>query len=89
MATKQTTKTTNSIPPVPVSAKAVKTAKATKPSVFPQTPKAKRSRKPHPAEAAGMKVHQTVEAGVGYVSGAVYTGVDYAWNFVKGVIKGH
>lgn len=54
----------------------------------------------HPAEKAGMVVHQTVEQVVGtvvngvelsasVVKNVVFTGGEYAFNFVKGLIKGH
>ena len=43
----------------------------------------------HPAEQAGMAVHQAIEDGVSVVTGAVATGIGYAFGFVKGLIKGH
>lgn len=43
----------------------------------------------HPAEQAGMAVHQAIEDGVGVVAGAIGSGIGYAFGFVKGLIKGH
>ena len=43
----------------------------------------------HPAEKAGMAVHQAVENGIGAVTDTVATGIGYAFGFVKGLIKGH
>lgn len=43
----------------------------------------------HPAEQAGMAVHQAIEDGVSVVTGAVGSGISYAFGFVKGLIKGH
>ena len=43
----------------------------------------------HPAEKAGMVVHQTVEAGIGAAVNTVATAGDYVFSFVKGLIKGH
>lgn len=43
----------------------------------------------HPAEAAGMAVHQAVKNGVAKVADAVTTAGGYVFGFVKGLIKGH
>lgn len=43
----------------------------------------------HPAEHAGMVVHQTIENGVGAVKDTVITAGGYVFGFVKGLIKGH
>ena len=43
----------------------------------------------HPAEKAGMAVHQAVEAGIGAVTDTVVTGAGYVFGFVKGLVKGH
>ena len=43
----------------------------------------------HPAEKAGIAVHQAVENGIGAVTDTVATGIGYAFGFVKGLVKGH
>lgn len=43
----------------------------------------------HPAEAAGIAVHQAVENGVSTVKGIALTAGGYVFGFVKGLIKGH
>ena len=43
----------------------------------------------HPAEKAGMAVHQAVENGIGAVTDTVATGIGYAAGFIKGLVKGH
>ena len=43
----------------------------------------------HPAEKAGIAVHQAVENGIGAVADTVATGIGYAFGFVKGLVKGH
>ena len=43
----------------------------------------------HPAEAAGMAVHQTVENGVVDAKDAVLTAGGYVIGFFKGLVKGH
>ena len=43
----------------------------------------------HPAEQAGMAVHQAVENGVSTVKDTVATAGSYVFGFVKGLIKGH
>ena len=43
----------------------------------------------HPAERAGIAVHQAVENGIGAVTDTVATGIGYAFGFVKGLVKGH
>lgn len=48
-----------------------------------------RVKKLHPAEQAGMVVHQTVESGVVAVKDTVSTAGEYVFGFVKGLIKGH
>lgn len=45
--------------------------------------------KPHPAEQAGMAVHQAVENGVATVADGLATAGGYVFGFVKGLIKGH
>ena len=42
----------------------------------------------HPAEKAGIAVHQAVENGIGAVTDTVATGIGYAFGFVKGLVKG-
>lgn len=42
----------------------------------------------HPAEQAGIAVHQAIENGVGTVADAVTSGVGYVFGFVKGLVKG-
>lgn len=48
-----------------------------------------RVKKIHPAEAAGMAVHQTVENGVVAAKDAVLTAGGYVFGFFKGLVKGH
>lgn len=43
----------------------------------------------HPAQKAGIAVHQAVENGIGAVTDTVATGIGYAFRFVKGLVKGH
>ena len=43
----------------------------------------------HPAEQAGMAVHQTIEDGISTVKDTVATAGSYVFGFVKGLIKGH
>lgn len=43
----------------------------------------------HPAETAGMAVHQAIENGVTAVKDTVLTAGGYVFGFVKGLIKGH
>lgn len=43
----------------------------------------------HPAEAAGMAVHQTIENGVSTVKDMALTAGGYVFGFVKGLVKGH
>lgn len=43
----------------------------------------------HPAEVAGMAVHQKVEAGVSTVRNALLTVGTYGFKFVTGLVKGH
>ena len=43
----------------------------------------------HPAEKAGIAVHQAVGNGIGAVTDTVATGIGYAFGFVKGLVKGH
>ena len=43
----------------------------------------------HPAERAGIAVHQAVENGIGAVTDTVATGIGYVFGFVKGLVKGH
>lgn len=43
----------------------------------------------HPAEQAGMAVHQAIEDGVSVVTGAIGSGIGYAFGFFKGLVKGH
>ena len=49
----------------------------------------KRVKKIHPAEAAGMVVHQAVENGVVAVKDTVVGVFTYATSFAKGLVKGH
>ena len=42
----------------------------------------------HPAEQAGMAVHQAVENGVATVADGLATAGSYVFGFVKGLIKG-
>ena len=42
----------------------------------------------HPAEKAGIAVHQAVENGIGAVTDTVATGIGYAAGFIKGLVKG-
>ena len=49
----------------------------------------KPSKKIHPAEQAGMAVHQAVENGVSTVKDGLTTAGSYVFGFVKGLIKGH
>lgn len=42
----------------------------------------------HPAEKAGIAVHQAVENGIGAVTDTVTTGIGYAAGFIKGLVKG-
>lgn len=65
--------------------KSATTRKAT-PPVPVQT---KPSKKIHPAEQAGMAVHQAVENGVSTVKDGLTTAGSYVFGFVKGLIKGH
>ena len=46
-------------------------------------------KKLHPAEQAGMAVHQAVENGVATVADGLATAGGYVFGFVKGLIKGH
>lgn len=43
----------------------------------------------HPAEQAGMVVHQRVEDGVVAVGHALSTAGKYVFGFAKGLVKGH
>ena len=43
----------------------------------------------HPAEKAGIAVHQAVESGIATVTDGIATGIGYAFGFVKGLVKGH
>ena len=43
----------------------------------------------HPAEKAGIAVHQTVESGIATVTDGIATGAGYVFSFVKGLVKGH
>ena len=43
----------------------------------------------HPAEKAGVAVHQAIENGVATVTDTLATGIGYAFGFVKGLVKGH
>ena len=43
----------------------------------------------HPAEKAGIAVHQAVENGVATVADTLACGIGYALGFVKGLVKGH
>ena len=65
--------------------KPVTTRKATPPVPV----RTKPSKKIHPAEQAGMAVHQAVESGVSTVKDTVATAGSYVFGFVKGLIKGH
>lgn len=47
-----------------------------------------KSRAPHPAHQAGAKIHEAVETGVTTIGTAVGTGATYAYNFLKGLVKG-
>ena len=49
----------------------------------------KPSKKLHPAEQAGMAVHQAVETGVATAADGLATAGGYVFGFVKGLIKGH
>ena len=66
-------------------ATATKTLKATSPSPMIKTVK---SRAPHPAHQAGAKIHDALETGVTTLGSAVGTGATYAYNFLKGLVKG-
>lgn len=43
----------------------------------------------HPAEKAGIAVHQAVESGITTVTDGIAVGFGYAAGFVKGLVKGH
>ena len=43
----------------------------------------------HPAEKAGIAVHQAVENGLATAAETVAVGFGYAAGFIKGLVKGH
>lgn len=47
-----------------------------------------KSRAPHPAHQAGARIHGAVETGVATLGHTVSVGATYAYNFLKGLVKG-